>query len=113
MGLLKTLPRFPPGPPGSEQALFLFLLALDAVARPRNSFEPLDLHFFLACHAMPVTAFLDAPDGLFHELQDATIVIALVEEEFLGVGIRRLVSDVLSDFLINVPAVMLRLCYAL
>jgi hypothetical protein len=102
-------PRFPPGRPESEQALFLFLLALDAVTRPGNRLQPFLLDLFLTGDTASVIAILDAGERFFDKLENAAMVVTLMEEEFLGVRIGGLVGDVLGDFFIDLPPVLLRL----
>jgi hypothetical protein len=54
---------------GLQQPLFFFLLAVDAVARPGHSFQPLLLQFFVAGVALAKRAFLDARQCVVHQLE--------------------------------------------
>lgn len=101
-------PRFPPGKPGLEKTLLLLLLALDAMASPGDGFPAFHLDFFVTGHAQAIRAVLEALQGLVYQLQHATVVIALVKEKFLGVGIGRLVSDILRGFRVRLPSVVFR-----
>lgn len=72
-------PRFPVGWSGLQKAELLFFLTLDAVASPGDSLQPFVLDLFVARHAKPVIAVLQAFQSLRDELQDAAVVVALVE----------------------------------
>ena len=56
-----------------------------------------------------VRAFAQAIQRFLDQLQNAPVIIALVKQEFLGVGIGRLVGDILRDFLVRLATVLLGL----
>src|SRR4029079_18630791 len=94
-----------PGRPGSQQALFLLLLAGDAPLRPRHRLQALAVHLVLAHDADAEAMVLDADEGLVDELQQVALRVGQAEEEFLGVRVRRLVGDVLRALLVGLLAV--------
>src|SRR5262249_61501350 len=58
-----------------QHSLFQFLLALDAVASPRNSVQPFGVDFFAAGDALTEAALADALQRAFHHLQELPFVI--------------------------------------
>ena len=74
--------------------MILLFLAFDAVAGPRHGFQPLLLDFLLAFHALAVRAFFHTFQSLSHKLQHTAVLVALMEQEFFGVGIGGLIDDV-------------------
>ena len=92
-----------------EEALVLFLLALDAVTCPRNRFQAFYLNLSLAGHTQAVGAILDACQGFVDQLQDTPVLIALVEKELLGVGVGGLVGNILGRFFVRFTPVALGL----
>src|SRR5579864_810622 len=79
------------------------------VARPGYRLEAFGLDFLVAGDAESVGAVLQALERFIDELQRPAVVVALVKEKFLGIGIGRLVGDVLRTFLVRLAAVLLGL----
>jgi hypothetical protein len=52
-----------------ELSFFEFLLALDAMAGPRNGFQPLGVDLFAAGYAFSERTFADAAKSGFHHLE--------------------------------------------
>src|SRR5262249_37698085 len=111
-GLVPSAIR-PPPEPGSQQALLLLLLARDAVLRPGHRLRALVAHLVFAQDAEAVGAAADALQGLVHELEHVALVVRQAEQELLGVGVRRLVGDVLRPLLVGLLAVSLVLVIVL
>jgi hypothetical protein len=88
-----------------EQSLLLLFLAFDAVARPGDGFQSLGVDFLAAVDAFAKVAFANANKSFIDHLQGLTIVVALTEQEFLGVGTGGAVSDVLGSILVGRAAV--------
>ena len=63
----------------------------------------------MAGHALAVGAIIEPRQSFFDQLQQPAVVIALVEEKFLGVRIGRLVGDILSGFPVGLAAILLGL----
>ena len=91
----------------SEKSLFVLFLALDAVASPRDGLQAPALDFLLTGRAEPVRAVLEALQRLLHKLKNATVIVALVKEEFLRVSIRGLVGNVLGAFLVRFAPILI------
>ena len=91
-----------------QQSLLKFLLTLDAVARPRHSFQTLGVDFFAAVDAFPEAAFADARQSFIHHLQELPLIIALAEKKLLGVGTGGAIGDVLGRIFIGGAPVRLR-----
>ena len=91
-----------------QQSLLQLLLALDAVPRPGHGLQSLGVDLLAAVNTFPEAAFADAHQRLIHHLQKLPLVVALAEQEFLGVGAGGAVGDVLSGVLIGRAAVLLR-----
>src|SRR5215475_952866 len=89
-----------------QQALLEFFLALDAMARPRHRLQTLGVDLLATVDALTEAAFADTRKGVFHHLQKLALVVALMEQEFLVVRIRRLVGDVLRRIVIRRAAVL-------
>src|ERR1041384_6434451 len=90
-----------------EDAFFQFLLAFNTVPRPGNGLQPFRVDFAAARNALAEITLADAGQGGFNPLQQAAVGIALVEKEFLVIGTRRLVPDVLRRILVSAPPVLL------
>jgi hypothetical protein len=92
-----------------EETLVLLFLALDAMACPRHCFQAFYLDFSLAGHTEAVGAIFEAFQGFVDHLQETPVLIALVEKEFLGIGVGGLVGDILSGFFVRLTPVALGL----
>src|SRR5580692_5606638 len=88
-----------------QQSLLQLFLAFDAVPRPRNGFQALGIDFFSAMDAFAETAFADAGESFVDHLQRLPVVIALAEQEFLGVRTGRAVGDVLRGVFVRGTAI--------
>ena len=87
-----------------QQALLRLFLAGDAVTGPGHSFEALLLQFLVAGNAFAKRAVLNAGERVVHQLQERAIVVRLAEEEFLGVGVRRFVSEIYRRIFVRFAA---------
>ena len=85
----------------------MLFLALNTVTSPGDSLQAPALDFLLARHTESVRAILKALERLADKLKGAPVVVALVKEKFLGVGIRCLISHILSAFLVCFTPVLL------
>jgi hypothetical protein len=90
-----------------QQTLFLLFLTLNAVAGPRHGIQAFALDVLLALNAEPVGTLVSSPERILDKLEDATIVITLVEKKFLGVRIRGPVSGVLRNLIVGLAAILL------
>src|SRR5262249_44021468 len=97
----------------SQEALLLLLLAGDASLGPRHCLQPLLLHLVLADDAEAVAMALDSDEGLVDELEQVALRVGEAEEELLGIGVGRLVRDVLRALLVGLLAVGLVLLVGL
>src|SRR5204863_9531479 len=79
-----------------QQSLLLELLAAHAVARPGRRLEPLDRDLRAALLAMSEIAGSDASERFVDEHQLAALEVGQREEEFLGIGVDRVVDVVLG-----------------
>jgi len=91
-----------------QQTLLEFLLTLDAVARPRHSFQTLGVDFCAAVDAFPEAAFANARQSFIHHLQELPLVVALAEQKLFGVGTGGAIGDVLGRIFIGGAPVGLR-----
>jgi len=91
-----------------QQSLLEFLLALDAMARPRHSFQTLGIDFFAAVDTLSETAFADASQSFIYHLQELPLIVALAEKKLLGVGTGGAIGDVLGRIFIGGAPVGLR-----
>ena len=91
-----------------QQSLLEFLLALDAVARPRHSFQALGVDFFAAVDTLSEAAFADARQSFIHHLQELPLVVALAEKKLLGVGTGGAIGNVLGRVFIGGAPIGLR-----
>src|SRR6185295_4530286 len=96
-----------------ELSRLLLFLAREAKARPRHGLEPLEVHVVLAGGADAEAARLDAHDRLVHLLQHVALGVGQAEQEFLGVGVRGFVGDVLRGLAVGLLAVALVLVVGL
>jgi hypothetical protein len=90
-----------------------FLLAGDAEARPRDSFETFGVDFFAAGDALSEGTNADAVERTLHHGQKLPLIIALMEEEFFVVGVCRLVGDILRGFAVGGTTILLGARYYL
>jgi hypothetical protein len=86
--------------------LFQFLLAGDAMARPRYSFQPLGVNLIPAREALSKNSVADTIQSALHHLQELPFVIALVKQEFLVIRVCRPVPNVLRRLQISIAAVL-------
>src|SRR5579859_4540775 len=103
-------PRFRTRGPGLEEALILFFLTFNTMAGPRDRFQALGLNLFLAGRAKTIGRSLNALQRVVDQMENAPIVVALVEEEFLGVGICGLIGYILGRFFVRLSAILLGFC---
>jgi len=66
-----------------QQALLQLLLARDTVTRPRHRFQAFGIDLRAAGDALSEAAFANAVERGIHHLQELTLGIALVKQEFL------------------------------
>ena len=92
-----------------KQTLILLLLAVDAVARPRNRFQAFYLDLTLAGYTEAIGAVLQAIQSFADHLQKTAVFIALVKKELLGVGVGGFVGNILSCLFIRFAPVALGL----
>jgi hypothetical protein len=92
---------------GFEQTLLGFFLALDAVPRPRHSFQALGVNLFAAGNAFAKAAFPNSRQRSFDHVEKLPIVVALAEEKFLRVRAGCSIGNVLRGFFIGCAAVLL------
>ena len=90
-----------------QPSLLQFLLALNAVPRPRHRFQALGIDVLAAGDALAEGAFANARQSPVYHLQELPVVVALMEEEFLGIGARGTIGDVLRRVLIRRAPVLL------
>src|ERR1039458_8288391 len=76
------------------------------MARPGNGFQALGIDLRLAGNTLAKSAFPNAVQRRAHHLQELALGVALVEQEFLVVGISGAVGDVLGRFHIGLTAVL-------
>src|SRR4030095_14762992 len=112
--------RKPPRPEAaftsSESALprtlqlptFQLFLAVDAMARPRHSLKPFGIDVFATRNALSKVTLANPRQCSLHHLQQLAFVVALMKEEFFGVGTRGTIRDVLRNVLVSSPSVFLR-----
>ena len=84
-----------------QQSLLEFLLTFDAMPGPGHSFEALGVDFFPAVDALAKTAFANARQSLLHHLEQLALIVALAEQELLGVGTGGAVGNVLRRILVG------------
>src|SRR5882762_10829718 len=87
-------------------ALQLFL-AGDAETRPWHCFQALSIDLFTAGDALAEGGCTDAIERALDHSQELAFVVALVEEELLGVGVGGLVGDVLRVLAVGGAAILL------
>ena len=92
---------------GFEQALLSLFLALDAVARPRYSVEPLGVDLFAARDALSEATFADTSQSAIDHVKQLAVIIALAEEEFLIVRTRGTIGGILRGLFVGGAAVLL------
>lgn len=88
-----------------QLALFQFLLALNAIARPRHGFQPLGVDFITAAYTLAKSAFADPLESGFHHRQELPVIIALRKEKLFGIGTGCAVGNVLRRVLVGNAAV--------
>src|SRR6476660_994608 len=91
-----------------QLALFQLLLALNAIARPGNGFQPLGIDLIAAAYALAKSALADPQKSCLDHLQQLSIVVALRKQKLLGVGAGRAVGDVLRSILVGNTTVFFR-----
>src|SRR5579863_2253538 len=89
-----------------QHSFFKLFLALDAMTRPRNSFQALGIDLFPARNALAEATVTDTIERAVNHLQELAIGIALMKQEFLVVRIGCPVSNVLSRFQVGIAAVL-------
>lgn len=77
------------------------------MARPRYSFESLQLDFGVAIDTLAEAIVFDADDGIFHKLEDEAVAVRLPEQEFLRVGVCGLVGEVNRGVVVSGAAFLL------
>src|SRR5580658_1357723 len=88
-----------------QQTLLQFLLALDAVPRPRHRFQSLGVDLFAAVDAFAKAAFANAGQRPLDHLQQLPLVVALAEQKLFGVRTGGAVGNVLRRIFIGRAAV--------
>ena len=88
--------------------MFLLLLTLDAMPRPGHGVQPLLLHLAPAGHTDSVRTCFHSLEGFLNQMQDEAVIIALLKQEFFGVGIARLVGEILRRLFVGLASVLLR-----
>src|SRR5712692_3706734 len=68
-----------------QDSLFQLLLAFDAMPRPGHRFQTFGIDLLAAGNALSKLALAEPHQRALHHLQQLAVVIALMEEEFLGV----------------------------
>src|ERR1700704_2644137 len=91
-----------------QLAFFQFLLAFNAVARPRHGFQPLGIDFIAAIHTLAKLAFPDTLKGSLDHRQKLAIIVALGKEKFLGIRTGCAVSNILRRVLIGNTSILFR-----
>src|SRR5690349_23704292 len=76
--------------------------------RPGHRLQALGVYFLAAGDALPKVTLANAIMRPLDHLQELTVIVALVEEKFLGIGARGAVGDILCRILIYGPPVLLR-----
>jgi hypothetical protein len=90
-----------------ELPFLLLLLALDAIARPGYGFQSPGVDLTSAAHALSKGTFPNALQCRLDHLQELALVVALRKKEFLGIGARGPVGDILRRILVGNPAIFL------
>src|SRR5262249_54146914 len=94
-----------------QLAVLLLFLAGDTIARPGNGLQTLCIDLTAAAHTFPEGAFADPLQRRFHHLQQLAFIVALREQEFLGVGTGSTVCNILSRILVGNAAIFFRAAY--
>ena len=76
------------------------------MAGPGHGLQAFLLHLTAAMGTFTKVAFVHALQRFFHQLQNEPLVVALAEEELLGLGVGSLVGGILRGLLIGGPAVL-------
>lgn len=96
-----SLPAAFAGLTRSEDSLFLFLLAGDAVTRPRHGFEPFLLQLRMTTDAFAEFFLLNSIECIFDQPEERASVVRLAEEKFFCVGIRSLIGEIHRGILVR------------
>src|SRR5437016_2193140 len=91
-----------------QQPLRPLLLAFNAMSRPRHCLQARGVYFLAAGDTFPKVALTNSIERALDHLQELTVIVALVEEKFLGIGARGAVGDILCRILIYGTAILLR-----
>src|SRR5207245_9478094 len=78
------------------------------MSRPRHCLQALGVYFLAAGDTFPKVALTNSIERALDHLQELTVIVALVEEKFLGIGARGAVGDMLCRLLIYGTAILLR-----
>src|SRR5256885_6894585 len=88
--------------------LFHAFLAGDAVTRPRHSLQAFGVDFIPAGDTFPEVALTDALQSPIDHVQELPVIVALREQELLGIGICGAIGDILSSLSIGYAAIFFR-----
>src|SRR5437870_13798655 len=69
------------------------------MSRPRHCLQALGVYFLAAGDTFPKVALTNSIERALDHLQEWTVIVALVEEKFLGIGARGAVGDFLCRIL--------------
>lgn len=89
-----------------QDSLFQLFLALNAMAGPGYGLQALGIDLGAAGYALTEAALTDTLQRAIHHLQQLAIVVALMEEEFLVIGVGSPIGDVLCGFHVGVAAIL-------
>src|SRR2546429_6437134 len=67
------------------------------MSRPRHCLQALGVYFLAAGDTFPKVALTNSIERALDHLQELTVIVALVEEKFLGIGARGAVGDIRSE----------------
>src|SRR5437667_8583795 len=70
------------------------------MSRPRHCLQALGVYFLAAGDTFPKVALTNSIERALDHLQELTVIVALVEEKFFGIGARGAVGDILCRILI-------------
>lgn len=94
-----------------KKTLLVFLLARDAMPRPRNCFEAFLVYLFLTIDAQPEFRCLYPPESFVNQLKNRPIRVGLPEQEFLRVRIGGFVRQIDRWIIIGLTPFLLRASY--
>ena len=90
-----------------QQPLLGLFLALDAMPGPGHGFEALGVNLFSAGRALSKAAFADPRQSPIDHIEQLSVVVALAEEEFLVVGTRGAIGNILRSLFVGGAPILL------